>query len=191
MTRHRVYGSDTEFCAWMRKQKDLPSSGPDFGFSASDNDVTVHRYKTIVDGIGTREVQALMQIEVKTRQGKPSMAQIDTLGKLNLFGGRQNTSEGVVFFYGVFFLVLSGTDPDNSRKMWWGWIPKGERISDASRLKFEVISKNRLIELLRFERHPRTMEKPMFRRHHKTSEITETLVAPLGFEYDRVILRRS
>ena len=45
MVRERMYGSDTEFCAWMRSCKDLPSYGDTFGFVASDNDVTVHRYR--------------------------------------------------------------------------------------------------------------------------------------------------
>ncbi len=60
MTRDRMFGSDTDFCAWMRACKELPSSSDDFGFSASDNDVTVHRYKTVVDAKGTRDIQGLM-----------------------------------------------------------------------------------------------------------------------------------
>jgi hypothetical protein len=191
MTRQRMYGSDTEFCAWLRSCKELPSVGKDFGLSASDNDVTLHRYMTSVDAIGSREVQAIMQLEIKTRQGKPTFSQMDTLSKLNMFCGEKQTKEGHVRFFGVFVLILDQTTPDDSQKMWWGQIPKSLVVTDASRLKWRMINRETLIELLRFERHPRTFETQAFRRHHKTSSIMQVVQTPLGFSVEKEFLKRS
>ena len=191
MTRERMFGSDTEFCAWMRACKELPAYSQDFGFVAADNDITVHRYMTSVDNLGTREVQGLMQIEVKTRKGKPSSSQIDTLSKLNLFSGSKNINGCQVTFFGVFVLVLSGVCPDTSQSMWWGKIPRTKVITDATKLTWKSIDRNKLIKLLRFELHPVSLTSRTFRRHHKTTEIVVTEVSPLGFEYDKLVKKRS
>lgn len=191
MTRERIYGSDTEFCEWMRNCKDLPSVGRDFGLSASDNDVTLHRYMTSVDQQGTREVQALMQIEVKTRRGKPTTAQMDTLSKLNMFCGQKDTDQGVVRFFGVFLLVMSGVDPDTSEYMWWGVIPKGLIEQDAAKIEWHQIDKQKLIELMRFDRHPRNLKTLAFRRHHASRTIYEQQQTPLGFEVWKPVTHRS
>lgn len=191
MTRERIYGSDTEFCAWMREQKELPSFGKDFGMSASDNDVTIHRYMASVDGLGSREVQALMQIEIKTRAAKPSFSQIDTLSKLNLFAGERKTKERHIRFFGVFVLVLSGTSPSDSENMWWGRIPKESIVKDASHLSWTNICLSQLISLIRFDIHPSTLEKNAFRRHHKTSQIVREIIMPLGFQAHEKIITRS
>ena len=186
-----MFGSDTEFCKWLRLCPELPSLSKDFGLSASDNDVTLHRYMTEVGGMGSREVQSLMQIEVKTRQGKPSFSQMDTLSKLNMFAGHRSTKQGHVRFWGVFILVLSGVDPDDSTMMWWGQIPKSLIVTDASNLKWRIIDRKSLIELLRFERHPRNFTKHAFRRHHKTRHIVESREYPLGFSVDVPVQHRS
>lgn len=191
MTRQRIYGSDTEFCAWIRGCKELPSIGHDFGLAVSDNDITLHRYMTSVDSIGTREVQAIMQLEVKTRKGKPPAAQMDTLSKLNMFATQKTTKQGVVRFFGVFILVMSDTTPDNSKLMWWGVIPKTLITADASKLIWKKIDREKLIQLLRFERHPRNFEMQPFRRHHLTRVITETVAMPLGFKVDVPVVRKS
>lgn len=191
MTRDRYYGSDTEFCAWLRACKELPSFGKDFGLSVSDNDVTIHRYMTSVDGIGTREVQAIMQIEVKTRLGKPPTAQMDTLSKLNMFAEQKETRQGIVRFFGVFILVMDGLDPDDSKSMFWGVIPKALIVTDAKKLKWKMIDRRDLIKLLRFEIHPATFEPNTFRRHHKTRRLVQVERTPLGFDVERYIVQRS
>ena len=191
MTRERFYGSDTEFCAWMRSCADLPSYSQDFGFVASDNDITVHRYLTSVDGIGTREVQGIMQVEVKTRTGKPSLSQMDTISKLNLFSGTKKSNGVHVTFFGVFLLIMDGTDPDNSENIWWGCIPRKQTLSDAKNLKWHIINRTKLIQLLRFDIHPQSLTTKTFRRHHKTNEVIETAMSELGFEYEKRIITRS
>lgn len=192
MVRERMYGSDTEFCAWMRRCKELPSYSRDFGFVASDNDITIHRYITSVDGVGTREVQGIMQIEIKTRKGKPSESQTDTLTKLNLFNGDRRVGGVSIRFFGVFVLVLSGTSPDDSDAMWWAAPPKDRFFKDAAMMRITEINYQMLIDILRFERHPRNLnDRQPFRRHHKTSLFVETETTPLGFEVDKLITKRS
>lgn len=192
MVRERMYGSDTEFCAWMRSCKDLPSYGDTFGFVASDNDVTVHRYKTCIDSVGSREVQGIMQIEVKTRTGKPSPSQVDTLTKLNLFCGDKKVDGCTIRFFGVFVLVLSGTSPDDSESMWWGASPKNKFLANANDFRWESINIEYLIDILRFDRHPRNLKDTSpFRRHHKTKEFIEVEQSPLGFPVERLVVRRS
>lgn len=191
MTRARIYGSDTPFCAWMRNCPELPSVGSKFGFVASDNDITVHRYKTEVDRLGSREVQAIMQIEIKTRRGKPESSQLDTLCKLNWFSGLKHHNQQWVNFFGVFLLILSGTTPDDSDKMWWGILPKNDVLNDAKDVQWKLIGRADLISLLRFDLHPRTFERQLFRRHHKTSEIVTIEQTPLGFYVERKLEKRS
>lgn len=191
MTRGRVYGSDTPFCAWMRTCPDLPSHSKNFGFTSSDNDITVHKYMTSVDSIGTREVQAIMQVEIKTRCGKPEESQMDTLSKLNLFKGYKRVNGTHINFFGVFILVLSGTKPENSKRMWWGKIPEGKVCNNASNLIWVPVDKDKLIKLLRFDLHPVSLTTNAFRRHHKTREILVTETTPLGFECDRILIKRS
>lgn len=192
MVRERMYGSDTEFCEWMRHCEQLPSYDENFGFVASDNDLTVHRYKTVVDSVGTREVQGIMQVEIKTRKGKPSDSQIDTLTKLNLFNGDKKVNGTHIRFFGVFVLVLSGTTPDNSSDMWWAIAPKDRFLGDANHLKIHHINRPKLIDILRFERHPRNLtDCNPFRRHHKTQQFIETELTPLGFEVQKIVTKRS
>ena len=192
MTRERMYGSDTDFCAWMRRCKDLPSYSDEFGFVASDNDLTVHRYKTSVDSVGTREVQGIMQVEIKTRRGKPSTSQTDTLTKLNLFNGDRRVGETYIRFFGVFILVLSGTSPDDSDLMWWLIPPKDRFLSDAAKMDVNLIYYKKLIEILRFDRHPRNLsDTNPFRRHHRTKKFIEIESMPLGFDVEKIVTKRS
>lgn len=186
-----MYGSDTEFCTWMRACKSLPSYGPDFGFVATDNDITVHRYKTEIDNMGSRDVQGIMQIEVKTRNGKPPQSQIDTLSKLNLFKGHKEIEGCQIRFFGVFLLIMSGTTPDNSDEMWWGSIQKNTCLTDANKAAWTKINIEKLIELLRFEIHPVNFCRVPFRRHHLTREIMVVKNSPLGFEFDEKLTERS
>lgn len=191
VTRERFHGSDTEFCAWLRACKELPSFSSDFGVVASDNDVTIHRYMHAVDGVGTRDVQSIMQLEIKTRRGKPHESQMDTLSKLNLFAGEREVSGNHIRFFGLFLLVLSDTTPDNSGGMWWGVIPKGICVSDATMLKWTRIDRDVLIKLLRFDLHPVNFSTQPFRRHHKTREIIVIERTALGFDIERPITKRS
>lgn len=192
MVRERMFGSDNEFCAWMRACKELPSIAPDFGFVATDCDVIVHRYKTVSDSVGTREVQGIMQIEVKTRGGTPTASQIDTVSKINMFSGDKQSNGVCVRNFGVFFLALSGTTPDDSEWMLWAKFRDKKPGNNLNHLESNYITRQELIDILRFERHPRNLKdtKP-FRRHHLTREFIEKVETPLGFSIEKPVIKRS
>jgi len=191
MTRERIYGSDTPFCEWLRHCKDLPSYSNDFGVVAADNDLTIHKYITSIDGEGTRACQAIMQVEIKTRKGKPSESQIDTLAKMNLFKGNRFIDGSNVRFFGVFVLVMSELTPDDSESMWWYRFPKNKTIKSASQLQGKKITRTTLVDIFRFDLHPWNLSPSPFRRHHKTNEIIYIETTPLGFTCERTIKKRS
>ena len=198
MIRSRTFGSDVPYMAWMRsREKELPSYSSSIGFVATDVDVFVHRYLTVPsDGIGTREVQNMMLIEVKSRSGNPSSSQLDTLSKINLFNGIRRVAGRRVEFFGVFFLKLSGTSPDDSDQMWWGSILSGV-------VQWQKIDTTTLIALLRFDIHPVTLGLIEYRRHHKTTEIKKLITPQIAlladispdqardWQYEDVTYRRS
>lgn len=190
--RQRMFGSDTPFCAWLRRQqKELPSYSETCGFVASDNDVHIHRYMTEVDGRGTREIQALMFLEIKTRGGKVHDSQRDTLVKLHACLGKCKIEfDGqAIRHFGVSFIFLSGTDPDDSETIHWGRFDPRDESSRVIRGK--KITKEKLLKLLRFELHPDNLEPRPFRRHHKTTQIVELVKTPLGFVCEEIVTKRS
>lgn len=72
---------ETPFERWMRADEDLDSRHT--GLVRFDLDVLLHRYKFTNDGRGSRSVQAMMFIEVKSFMAEPTAAQADTLGLLD------------------------------------------------------------------------------------------------------------
>lgn len=189
MIRERVFGTDPDFCAWLRKQeKELPSYSKNIGFVASDVDITLHRYLTAIDGIGSREIQAMMMLEVKSRNGKPSFSQLDTLYKWHLLSNmRKKLGNTLLCGFGVSVLVMSGTDPDNSETMQWGRF----KPSDNGKLSYREINLFQLYKLLKFELHPDNLTLQPFRRHHKTTAISVVEQMPLGFQVEKIIKQVS
>lgn len=189
MVRERVFGTDPDFCAWLRKQrKELPSYSRNIGFVASDVDLLVHRYLTAVDGVGSREIQAMMMLEVKSRNGRPNQSQADTLYKWHLLSNtQQSVGNSLVWGFGVSILSMSGTDPDNSGRLEWG---RFKSFANGS-IYYRSINLDQLYKLLRFELHPDTLSRQPFRRHHKTRLITVEEQMPIGFSVDKVIKKSS
>lgn len=195
--RHRIHGSDTPFSDWLRRQEKLPASSNEIGFVATDNDLTLHVYKEPVDEIGTREIQSMMHVEVKTRGGMPTSSQKDTLWKLHHHFMRKgnNGKPGQMVFnqsilirhFGVSIVVLSGESPEDSETIQWLRFNRNPR----KRNDVWIIDKTRLIELLRFDVHPDNFDKKPFRRHHKTREIIVDELTPLGFVIQKRVLQRS
>lgn len=178
-TRNRIYGSDTPFCEWMRRQSDLPACSRDCGFVATDNDITIHRYLTqLRDSVGTRDIQALMYIEIKTRNGEPTKSQRDTLRKIHLFRGTKTYQGQHIRFWGYYILSMSGTDPDNSSIIRWGRFQSKE----DDKIIWTQIDIETLKKLLRFDVHPDNFTRRPFRRHHTLDRlyILEERM-PLGF----------
>lgn len=194
MTRDRMFGSDVPFCSWMRANRVLPSASRDCGFVATDVDLFIHRYLFgLKDKVGTRDIQCLMTVELKTRLGKPSNSQVDTLWKMHKFRGQlerqwceHRQHEYCLRNFGVFFLSMSGDCPKESGIMKWGAF-----VGKSMAIKWTPVDTDKLIEILRFERSPQTFQKTWWRRHHKTTEIVMLEQTPLGFPAPRKIIRRS
>lgn len=193
MTKDRFYGADTDFLAWVRSQKeDLPSTGVDIGIVVTDNDCIIHRYKTIVDGIGTREIQCMLDLEVKTRGAMPDEAQLDTLWKRDRWRGKERFGKQVVIHFGRYVLSMSGTDPDNSDELrWCRFARRTNEDRDSAKLYARPIMTAQLLRILRFDLHPDYLTRRPLRRHHKTRVVYETRRTALGFTVDRAITRRS
>lgn len=190
MTRYRVHGTDVPFCAWMRSRNELPSFSGTCGFVASDSDLYIHRYLTAIDGKGKREVQGLLFLELKTRGGEPHASQLDTLWKFHatMMTGRnvRIINDEILQNFGVAFLSLSDTTPDNSESMRWGRF-KGKFCA----IRWTTIDVAQLLKLLRFEIHPDNLKERPFRRHHKDWKTMETVPTPLGFSVEIPVIRRS
>ncbi len=190
MVRQRVFGSDVDFMNWLRSHDELfPSSNAHDAYVATDVDFFWHQYMTKVDVQGTRDIQAMMMIEVKTRGGNPTAAQLDTLFKIHIAMTAKRSLKvrnRVVRNLGVAILKLSGTCPDDSDNLWWG------RFNADGELKWQVITFKQLVQLLQFALHPDNLNnKTPFRRHHKVGYYIAKERTPLGFEIDKVVTVRS
>jgi len=192
MTRQRRYGDDTPFGKWIREQRDLDSR--QHAFTANDADWIFHKYKVKVDSVGTRGVQMMMICEVKTRLAVPNPAQLETLWFCHQLLKRQRRlltlSRGKVsvWSFGCFGLRISGDSPDTSDTILWG------RFAANGRMEWSVVeSTERLKEILGFTIRPDTFTDidRSLRRHHKTQELLEEIVMPLGFKVEKKVVRRS
>jgi hypothetical protein len=172
----------------MRNDEGLPAFSPTCGFVATDVDLFIHRYLTEVDSVGTREIQGLMHIEVKTRSGDPGKSQLDTLYKINACRTQRAMPIGreVVRHFGVSIVKLSGLTPDDSAAIYWGRFVDGER-----RLAYRLIDLAMLRQLMRFEIHPDNFDVRPFRRHHCTRTVVQIVTTELGFECDELLTKSS
>jgi hypothetical protein len=188
VTRDRLFGSDVPFMQFVRQCDLLPSYSQDCGWVQTDVDSFIHRYLNRVDKQGTREVQCMMEIEVKTRQGNLTDSQIDTYRKKHatiipfLKWNRQ-----LLFNYGVSFVRMDGTSPADSQWMKWG---RFKRVCTFE-IEWRDICLEQLISLLRFDLNPDTLLENKFRRHHKTSTVVVAEQTPLGFVAERDVVNRS
>jgi len=152
--------AQSEFEEWFRNHPQLDSAKS--GVVRFDLDILLHRYKVLNDAKGSRDVQFMMFIEVKTFMAKSTESQRDTLSILNqiLRNRRSNiNSTGrrqvirqpnkarskllkrdiTIKMYGGHLLQMDGTTPENSSLMLWDYDP---------------IDPQMLIELFLFERDP-------------------------------------
>jgi len=139
------------------------------GLSVTNSDLWVHRYMTCVDRVGTRELQHLMLVEVKTHGASEPFAQADTYHALDqvlrqkkkvrvfrLAGGK-----AWLRCWGVHHLTMSGDDPGSS-----GWIKWDGKPITAGELE----------EVLRLERSPDTLRPREDRRHHTRSQVARSQI---------------
>lgn len=142
-----------------------------------DCDLLLHKYILHTDKIGSREIQAMMFIEVKTQGANITLEQRDTLSILSqMLRNRQETPTKKLyikqatsapvkvfsirnnkyvrlFAFGGHLLQISGDSPANSDWMRWD--------------NTYLITEDVLIKLLRFEIDPETLRPMEWRRHHK------------------------
>lgn len=191
LVRQRMFGSDIEFLAWCRKQeKELPSREGDCRIALTDVDVIFHNFMTAVDSQGSRELQALIQLEIKSRNGDLTDAQRDTYCKQHICSSRRKTINGqVVNHFGVAFVFLSDTQVDNSGRILWGRFDPANPASQ--KIIRTEITKEQFFQLARCEIHPDTLKPRWARRHHLTRQIIQVVTAPLGFTMERIVTKRS
>lgn len=174
----KEHTSETAFNRWLRGHPQFDSVAE--GIVRFDCDILLHRYKLHIDGIGSRKIQCMMFIEVKTHSAKPTQAQRDTLylfdqvlrnrGKnkhQDTRKRRQATDHhppvkaislilrqkiGLRLF-GGHLLTFSKDDPANSE-----WI----------RWDKHLVGIPTLIRLLKFELDPDTLKLMDWRRRYKS-----------------------
>jgi len=190
LVKQRIYGSDVDFFAFIRNCPDLPSRRGSTRTAVNDCDSIFHNFMNAVDNQGTRKIQTIKMIEVKTRNGRPDKSQRDTFFKLDCFHGQKTIGGNLIRFEGVFFLFQSGTSPKDSETMHWGVFDKNGSIKKTQ------IDYEKLIELLIGKRHPRNLAGKAYRRHHKTADIVEFVRAGPGtlfpeFIEKQIITQRS
>lgn len=150
---------------WIRNHHQLDSKN---GIVRFDVDILLHRFKTFQDSKGVRDIEFMMFIEVKTFSADLTRSQRDTLGILNqvLRNRRQNMhseprrqitgqppkvysrakqKEIPLRMFGGHLLQLSGSNPDDSDRIYWD---------------YQEIDKETLVDLMLFNRDPDNLSVP-------------------------------
>ena len=156
--------------------------------------MVIHRYMTVVDSEGTRDIQSIMTLEVKTRGGSPSSSQADTLFKVHRTSYTPrliNVKGELVKNWGVSILSMSGTSPNDSENLVWGRFRQDGSIDWGDRFGDRYIALNTLERLLSFEIGPDTREANPLRRHHITRTYTQRQRQALPFCVDVTLKVRS
>lgn len=161
--------AETSFGRWLRNNKQLDSR---LGYNITDEDYTILKFVRENSG---REVEMMMEVEVKMMGSFPSPAQGDILHKKNqLIRNRKETptkklklQAGTaplkvysvyqrryvqVRHFGVHLLQFSGLGPDDSESIKW----------DKKEISQEVLT-----QILRFDLDPDTLRPLTVERHHK------------------------
>jgi hypothetical protein len=148
---------------WIRKHPTLDSRN---GIVRFDIDILLHRYKTVRDSKGCRDIEFMMFIEVKTFSASLTDTQQDTLGLLNQLlrnrkrnmhsdprrqvngqpvkaYSRMKKREIPLRLLGGHLLQLSGSNPQDSDQIMWDYKP---------------INEETLVELMLFDRDPDNLE---------------------------------
>jgi len=148
---------------WIRKHKTLDSRN---GIVRFDIDILLHRFKSVHDAKGRRDIEFMMFIEVKTFSASLTDTQQDTLGLLNQLlrnrrpnmhseprrqvpgqpakaYSRMKKRDVPLRLLGGHLLQLSGSDPQNSETILWDYKP---------------INVETLVELMLFDRDPDNLD---------------------------------
>lgn len=189
MTKRRIFGEDKPMMEWIRLHPELPSYSINHGRTVNDIDFLIHQYMTQVDSVGSREIQFMIHIETKSRNGKPDSSQTDTLFKEHVMKrGTKRILGKQVRHHGIAVLSMSGDSPGNSDFIAWG---RFHGFGETPQITYRQISELELIEIITFQRDPDTFAKTELRRHHKTQRIVKIETSPLGFKVPVMKTKRS
>ncbi len=191
MTTARRFGQDSDFGAWIRGKKELDSIHA--ALVVNDIDYSIHKYRTNIDSIGTRDVQLSMNVEVKTRNAEPDSSQRELLfynhqllnNKKEL--KRQGQDPVMVWHFGHFVLSIEGNVPRDGDRMRWGVFK-----DDGDIRWFRTSKESRIVKIMGFELRPDNPQEPLsLRRHHKTSKVLIVEKTQLGFSIETELRKRS
>lgn len=193
MVRH--YGEDSPFSAWLRENKDkIPSNGIETGTTFNDVDFVINCWKRRHTG---EQIKSVTQVEIKTRCGDVSFQQMKAFSALSAFAGCKNFVGCQYRFYGHCFLLMSGTRPDNSERIVWKRFNVLRMKKDENgryiipELLSHDITESQFIDICTSELHPITLRKfNPGRSHHGGRTIVSTEIAPLGFEFERIVHKK-
>jgi hypothetical protein len=180
MTTKRRDGKGEPFGDWIRSHPGLDSIRE--RLSVTDSDYWIHQYRSHRDKVGSRAVDSIMLLEVKTFFKDVEFAQRDTLhivhqllriasvgtdGKRRFVRvkGTRASERRIARCFGVHVLRMTSDRPETSGLMYWDGM---------------VVDEGMLVELLSFIRdpdHPRRFLSTA-RRHH-TPTLSAVLQLPL------------
>jgi len=192
MTRARMWGVESEFSGWLRRQEDLDSITR--CLAVTDCDFMVHGYNIASDVLGKRELQHMMCLEVKTYGGMPPPWQRQSLffahqllhQKRKLLCSHTHKRR-MVWHFGYYVLSLHGACPPDDPNGYVTWA----HFDETGCVVGKTITVATLKQILRFELDPNTLEPLSVRRHHKTDVVEVEETTPLGFLLKKLVTFRS
>jgi hypothetical protein len=190
VTQEREYGQDTPLSAWIRKNPHLDSKI--HGLTMNDFDWMVHKYRTHVDNIGTREVQLAFFLEEKVNGALPRESQKEILFfQHQLLNRRYKLISSIqgkpisVWHFGVYVVSYPGMTIYDTIPLRWF------RFDDTGYLHGTNINLLTFERIMNFDIRPDTLNKLSLRRHHLTRELIIEEETPLGFPMKKIIKRSS
>ena len=188
MTKTRVFGEDTPFGKWLRENPRLESI--ECSLSVTDRDFLFQQYRISVDKVGTRKLNFMLNLEVKSSNGRPSFSQQETLYFNHQLLSRKirlvdlSKTPRSVWHFGQYVLSMPGSSPDEFS--WVTWL-KFAKDGNLIPHKIDILT---LESILKFDISPDFL-LPIgnARRHHATKYLTIDEQMPLGFTTYRIIRR--
>ena len=165
MTREAFFEPGTAFSEWTRGNPELDREVQ--GLSITDRDYFFHKFRTIIDGVATNDVQMTLHLEVKCYGAYPGASQRENLWIAHQLwntacgGKRLRTTEVTrlhgqklnLWDFGYSILILPGELPAAGMKYC--------RFGETSELiERRLESEDELVDILNFRVRPDTPSIP-------------------------------